>query len=577
MSNSGQSNSDRIFPVFNRGEVREDTLDDFRLGLLGQINPDTGQPFTAEEIAAATASGSTNWKAADSLDLVLLAEQQRGLWMGDQVIPTRASTSFLQTLWGPLWLPNGYLPASGGSGPVSTTAVPGTVWKGSTTVPDPTGAAVYGTDPAGLRYQVLFTTTADVNENVALTLQAIDTGANTNLVPPALIAWANAPVTATSTTGTVLDDFTGGLPAETDAGFAKRIVQAIRHKPAAGNNAQQEQWAATISAVENGWIYACALNAGSIVIAITQNRGNVEGPLGRIPSAGTLAAAVNYLTAPGSPVQPGCPFVFVVGVTGVACDVVLTLQMPVGSPSGWDDLRPFPGQVGGTPSLILTTPAWAPGTVYVLNALIVNGGNTYRCTVPGTSAGSGGPTGTGTGIVDNAATWAYVQSGFLLSSPVALPTGVTAPEMMVWNAAISRFEELNVLSVVLLTGTTYTVQLAAAPVASLAAGAYVSPYSQQIDVLGETIEIYFDGLGPGEVVNLLTDPRGGRAYRYPVPSEEFPQIAGSAIVTPLEDALGAALATGVLDAISVSTPAVPADPTLGPNLLVAGRVCVSSV
>lgn len=37
-----------------------------------------------------------------------------------------------------------------------------------------------------------------------------------------------------------------------------------------------------------------------------------------------------------------------------------------------------------------------------------NGGNVYRVTTAGTSAASGGPTGTGTGITDGSVVWAYV-------------------------------------------------------------------------------------------------------------------------------------------------------------------------
>ena len=53
---------------------------------------------------------------------------------------------------------------------------------------------------------------------------------------------------------------------------------------------------------------------------------------------------------------------------------------------------------------------WAASKAYVLNQQVVNGGNVYKCTTAGTSAGSGGPTGTGTGITDNTAVWAYVDT-----------------------------------------------------------------------------------------------------------------------------------------------------------------------
>lgn len=65
-------------------------------------------------------------------------------------------------------------------------------------------------------------------------------------------------------------------------------------------------------------------------------------------------------------------------------------------------------------------PAWAVSTAYALGALVTASGNLYRCTTAGTSASSGaGPTGTGAGIVDGTAQWAYVQvAGSILKMQV---------------------------------------------------------------------------------------------------------------------------------------------------------------
>lgn len=55
--------------------------------------------------------------------------------------------------------------------------------------------------------------------------------------------------------------------------------------------------------------------------------------------------------------------------------------------------------------------AWLANTGVVLNQMASNGGNVYICTTAGTTAASGGPTGTGSGITDGTAVWAYVQPG----------------------------------------------------------------------------------------------------------------------------------------------------------------------
>jgi len=52
---------------------------------------------------------------------------------------------------------------------------------------------------------------------------------------------------------------------------------------------------------------------------------------------------------------------------------------------------------------------WLASTAYIVNAAKRNGLNFYRCTTAGTSAGLGGPTGTGTGIVDGSCVWDFIS------------------------------------------------------------------------------------------------------------------------------------------------------------------------
>ena len=68
------------------------------------------------------------------------------------------------------------------------------------------------------------------------------------------------------------------------------------------------------------------------------------------------------------------------------------------------------GQDGGMYWLALpTVSAWASTTVYPPGRYVTNGGNLYYCTSGGTSAGSGGPTGTDTDdtVTDGTVTWQY--------------------------------------------------------------------------------------------------------------------------------------------------------------------------
>lgn len=68
--------------------------------------------------------------------------------------------------------------------------------------------------------------------------------------------------------------------------------------------------------------------------------------------------------------------------------------------------------------------AWAASTAYALNAVVANGGNWYICTQAGTSAGAGGPSGTGTSIVDNTVRWDYRPCDLIMDGATAAETKV---------------------------------------------------------------------------------------------------------------------------------------------------------
>ena len=53
---------------------------------------------------------------------------------------------------------------------------------------------------------------------------------------------------------------------------------------------------------------------------------------------------------------------------------------------------------------------WAASTAYTVGQTVQNYGNAYTCTAAGTSAASGGPTGTGTGITDGTVVWNWLTA-----------------------------------------------------------------------------------------------------------------------------------------------------------------------
>jgi hypothetical protein len=515
---------ERQFVTFSRGAQRDLMLTSFRIGLRQLISPDTNEPFTEDEIATATGRLSKWYIEADAIDLVLQAGEQRARYLADQVRIDRAGTAFLEGFHLPMWGEQ-KLPATGGSGYCTAVAPVGVTFIGSTTVPD--AAAHYATDDAGLRYQVLFSVTTPANGIAGsdplspLIFVAIDTGTETNLVVGKKLRWANPPLGAVEQS-VVTVAFTGGTVAETDAAVARRLLARIRHKPAAGNNSHFRSWARDSSnSVEDAAIFACAHHAGSVHVAIIQKRANVLGPTGRIASLATISAATLYLTPPASPVVPTPPHVVLTGCTAEPSNAVLSLALPVGRTSGWEDLTPWPGESSGA------------------------------------------------GAVISAVT---TQTYFEVTTTLPLPTGVTAPSLMVWNALTSRFEKLLVTSVITGGGNLWEVELSAPPTKTLAVGDLISPYTRRHTIIAETIEAYFDSLGPGEVIDLSTDLRAHRAFRWPEPHEELPQRAGAGVLALLQDALGSSLATSTLESMSVGTPSLPTEPVDGPSLIVAGKV-----
>lgn len=59
---------------------------------------------------------------------------------------------------------------------------------------------------------------------------------------------------------------------------------------------------------------------------------------------------------------------------------------------------------------------WLPATVYAIGDRVTNDIKVYTCDTNGTSAGSGGPTGSGSNIVDNTTRWDYYSSGSMFNS-----------------------------------------------------------------------------------------------------------------------------------------------------------------
>lgn len=101
----------------------------------------------------------------------------------------------------------------------------------------------------------------------------------------------------------------------------------------------------------------------------------------------------------------------------------------------------------GRAGVVVST--WAALTTYTAGVCVVNGGNCYECMVGGTSAASGGPTGTGTAIVDGTVTWQFLsalpQANDLLFFVLEVDTRVAAVQLydcdVTWTESSRGYRE----------------------------------------------------------------------------------------------------------------------------------------
>jgi len=514
---------DREFPTYARGEARDAMLTAYRNSLRGQRDPVTGQLYDETTIRRSTMKPGRFWVEAEAIDIVLQVVQKRGDFLAQNIDPGRAASPFLYTFHG-TQRKTQPLPATGASGYVRALGVLGTEWQGSTAIPDQT--AIQATDEQGLTYQVIITGEVDdPDEGVLLAVQGVSTGPDTELQVGAVLKWVNPPP-GSAPTCTVEVAFTGGTNRETDAEFSARLID-LRARPAgAGNEAHFRLWARQASnAVSDAFVYPTADHSGSVGVAVVQKRGTSTGPLGRLPSVGTMTVVRGFLTPPVSGEVPGQVRTIVTPWQPEYSDVVLRLGMRRNTNAGWFDAIAWP-HGDEQPAVVLDTPA--PST-----------------------------------------------SGFRMQTQEeATPSGDVIPQLMWWDPALSIFKRLQVSSVVAAGDPgQFDVALSVGGEA-LPVGARVSPYSGRLVELGKAIRDYFDSLGPGEVVDLANDIRGPVAFRRVEPSIRASYFGGSGIQRYVEDALGASLFRFTLLDMTPSEPRVPVNVSDGPYMLVPRNVGV---
>lgn len=94
--------------------------------------------------------------------------------------------------------------------------------------------------------------------------------------------------------------------------------------------------------------------------------------------------------------------------------------------------------------------AWAASTAVVVGQYATNGGNLYQVTAAGTTASSGGPSGTTGSITDGTATWKYIAASNTSAGQVVCDytVGTSGTDIVIGSTTISTGVNVSISSFV---------------------------------------------------------------------------------------------------------------------------------
>ena len=163
----------------------------------------------------------------------------------------------------------------------------------------------------------------------------------------------------------------------------------------------------------NGRIYRCTTagtsDGSTAPSAVTTAADSITDGTAKLQYVQTIASGY-------SKYEPGIPAgdvfglltkgrVYVIPEADVVQDGAVYCRFALGSVAGVSD------QLGAFATAVDTVVVWVLSTAYVIGQRVVNDtGKLYQCITAGTSASSGGPTGTAADITDGSCHWKYLQA-----------------------------------------------------------------------------------------------------------------------------------------------------------------------
>jgi uncharacterized phage protein gp47/JayE len=354
----------------------------------------------------------------------------------------------------------------------------------------------------GTRYECAATGTYLDGANVPVT--GIDTGYGTNQPPGTVLTWT-APRPGCATTATVYeqedgDGLTGGAPAETDFQLRTRLDNLAANPPASGNDAQYQLLIGTTPnvAVQQPFTYPCIKGPGSKGITATLRP--AQSGASRIPNSTQLNAIASWCKGQ----MPADDGIFLITLVANPVNVNMELAWTPGAGS-WADAAPWPPYVSGAQ---IAVDASQPATA--------------------TSFSLTGNNGTNVAPVVG-------QSIAMLD----LPNLVFRQKKILTVTASGTDWVITVDTTNGVSDTSYT------PFG----GQIVGPWSTALNSVVQTAVGYFDGLGPGEMVNSFVDP-GLRQRRSPSSPGTWPNQITNRVLSALFD-------LDAIEDVALLDPAIP--------------------
>lgn len=200
-----------------------------------------------------------------------------------QALPDTAEDEYLLR-WVAIWLPDGRKPATYASGANAVQV------SGADGTPVPAGTMFVRAD--GLQFK----TTADVilsGVTGLVSVQAVTANALSNTGAGVALTLFQPVPNLSSTAVVVSPGITGGNDQETLPALRARLIRRIQQPPQGGSASDYETWALEVPGVTRAWVKPLYLGAGTVAVFIA-NDNAVTAP---IPDAGTVAAALAYITA----------------------------------------------------------------------------------------------------------------------------------------------------------------------------------------------------------------------------------------------------------------------------------------